>query len=430
MTVDIPEDRIATQVRERLDELRKTVRIDGFRQGKAPMTVVKQRFGKQVREEIVGEVLQSTFGEAMAKEELRPAGQPVIDPVNSDPGSGLSYTASFEVFPEVELNALSDLKITRETCEIGDDDINEMVEKLRDQNKEWVAVERAAADGDQLSIDFEGSIDGEVFEGGSGQDFEIQLGSGMMIDGFEDGLRGKSADDEVELDLKFPDEYRNEELAGKAVKFKIKILKVSEAVLPELDGAFYEKFGVSDGDETTFRTEVKQNMERERERAVSQRFSNAVTDQLLAAHEFEVPSALVESESERLAQQMAQEMMMRGMNPDQAAAAFADNVRDQAEKRVKLGLLMAEIIKTSELKADPDKVREKIEAMAAGYEDAAAVVKYYYDNPEHLQQVESLVLEEQAVNWIADQATVTETPISFDALMNPVQTDDNAEASS
>lgn len=430
MTVSIPEDRIATEVKSRLDELQKTVRIDGFRQGKVPPSVIKRRFGSRVRDEIVGEVLQSTFSEAMTQEEMRPAGQPTIDSVSSDPGSGLTYTAIFEVFPEFELAPVENLVLTRPQCDVNDDDIDQMVERLREQNKDWVAVERGAQDDDQVKIDFKGTIDGEVFEGGTGEDFDLVLGTGMMIDGFEAGLHGKKAGDSADLALQFPDDYRNEDLAGKAVRFEIDVKSVSESILPELDEAFIDKFGVSGGDIDAFRIEIRTNMEKERDRALRQRFSNDVMEKIADANDFDVPSALVGSESERLRQQVAQELIMRGVNPAEAAEEFEQSVRGRAENRVKLGLIMAEIIKKAELTANPDKVRETIESMASSYEDPSAVVKWYYDNPEQLQQIEASCLEEEVVNWVADQATVSDESVSFDALMNPVQTDDKVEASS
>lgn len=428
LTVEVPEERIAEQVKARLEGMRKSARIDGFRQGKAPLTVVRQRFGQRIRDEIVGEILQSSFGEAMSKQALRAAGQPVIDPVSSAPGSGLTYTATFEIFPEFELGPLDQVEITRETCEIGDADIDTMIEKLREQNKEWIAVERGAQDGDQLQISFAGSIDGEPFDGGSGEDFDLVLGTGMMIDGFEAGLAGKAGGETADLNLTFPDDYGNQDLAGKAVRFIIDIKKVSEPVLPEINEAFIDKFGVSGGDLPAFRDEVRANMEKERERALRQRFNNDVMNKIAAANDFEVPTAMVEAEAQRLRQQVAQELIMRGINPGEAKDEFESAVRVRAKGRVKLGLIMAEIVKQAELVANPDKVRQMIENMASSYEDSAAVVKWYYDNPEQLQQVEALCLEEDAVNWIAEQAKITEVPMAFDALMNPVQTGQQVEA--
>ena len=430
LTVEVPEERIETQVHSRLEDLRKTVRIDGFRKGKAPLKVVRQRFGARVRAEIVGEMLQSTISEAMTTEDLKPAGQPIIDPISSPPGEGLTYTATFEIFPEIELAPFDTLEIQKVDCEINDDDIDAMIEKLREQNKEWLAVERPSEDGDQLSINFEGRVDGELFEGGAGEDTDLHLGTGMMIEGFEAGLTGKTAGERLELNLEFPDAYRNEELAGKPVKFDVTINNVREAVLPEINDAFMEKFGVKEGGMDAFRAEIRENMEKEREKAVRQRLNQEIQEKLSAANTIEVPASLVEAESQRLRQQMAQEFAMRGLNPSEMGEEFEQVLKQRAENRVKLGLIMAEIIKTAELMAPPEKVREMIENMASSYEDPAAVVKYYYDNPEQLKQVEGMCLEDEAVNWIAGQAKITETSLSFDALMDPVQTDNETEASS
>ncbi len=429
MTVEVPEERIATEVQTRLDKLTKTARIPGFRQGKAPQKVVRQQFGPRVRDEVVGEILQSSFGEAMNKEDLRPAGQPVIDKVENTLGNGLRYTAVFEVFPQFELAPFEQIKLVRKTCDIGDADVTIMIDKLREQNKEWLAVERPAADGDQLTIDFLGTIEGVPFEGGKGENFTVQLGSGSMIEGFEAGLLGKAAGEQAPLDLRFPDEYRNTELAGKPVRFEITVTKVSESLLPEITDSFIEKFGVKEGGIEAFRKEVRQNMEKERERALRQQFTAEVMDKMAAANDFELPSSLIQSEAQRLRQQVAREMAMRGLNPSTAISEFENSVLAQATKRVKLGLVMAEIVKTAQLKPDTAKVRQTIEGMAASYEDPAAVVKWYYENPEQLQQIEGMCLEDEAVNWIAGKAQVTEQSVAFDALMNPVQTDNTTEAS-
>ena len=429
LTVEIPEDRIAAEVQTRLDKLSRNARIPGFRQGKAPAKVVRQQFGARVRDEVVGEILQSSFGEAMNKEDLRPAGQPVIDKVESTVGNGLRYTAVFEVFPQFELAPVESIAVVRRTCEISESDVDAMVQRLREQNKEWLAVERASADGDQLSIDFLGTIDGVPFEGGKGENFTINLGSGTMIEGFEAGLTGKTAGEKVVLDLRFPDQYRNTELAGKPVRFDITVNKVSESLLPELTDDFMQKFGVKDGGLEAFRAEVRQNMEKERERALRQQFTSEVMDKVATANDFELPATLVQSEAQRLRQQVAREMAMRGLNPSNAMAEFENSVQSQAHKRVKLGLVMAEIVKQAQLKADPVKVREAIENMAASYEDPSAVVKWYYENPQQLQQIEGMCLEDEAVNWIASRAQVSEQVVSFDALMNPVQTDNTTEAS-
>lgn len=425
MTVSVPEERIADQVKDRLKELVRTVKIDGFRPGKVPFGVVQKRFGPRVREEVMGEVLRTSFSEALSAEELRPVGEPSIEPGNIEPGNGMSYTATFEVYPAIEIAPVEDLKIEKPVCEIGDADVTKMIETLRDQHKTWNPVERASADGDQITIDFEGKLDGEVFEGGTAENFELVLGLGQMIDGFEEGLVGKTAGAETVLELKFPENYQAQHLAGKDVQFNVTVKQVAEPVLAELNDEFFAKFGVQEGGEEAFRKEVLENMERERERALQRQFNTAVLNTVAAANELPLPQALVAAEIQRMQQQALQSMMQRGAPPENFdPAAMADMFQEPAKKRVKLGLLMAEMIKTAGITADPAKVRETIESMAASYEDSAAVMKWYYEEPQRLQEIEAMCLEDEAVNWIVERAQVSEVPISFDDLMNPVQTDD------
>ena len=423
LTVAVPEESIATEVQSRLEKLRRTVRIDGFRQSKAPLKVVQNRFGSRLRDEIVAEVLQNTLIEAMNKEALKPTGTPIIDPISSPPGEGLTYTATFEIYPEIELAPLDELELEKPVCNIGDDDLNAMIEKLREQNKTWQAVDRAAADGDQININFVGTIDGEVFDGGSGEDFDLVLGDGMMIAGFEEGLIGRAAGDDIELHLQFPGHYRAEGLAGKAVRFEIRLNTVNESVLPLVDEEFMKQFGVAAGDVEAFRTEVRENMEKERDSAVKRQFNAQVLEKITVANNFELPGTLVDTEMERLEQQIRQELAARGITVPESSEEISMEVKARATNRVKLGLVMAEIIRKAALRADPHKVRSMIEGMATSFEDPAVVVKWYYDNPEQLGQVEALCLEDEAVTWIAEQATVRDVSLSFDALMDTVQTE-------
>jgi trigger factor len=423
MTVEIPEERISGRVKERLTELGRTVKVDGFRPGKVPFNVVERRYGPQVREEILNDVLRSSFSEAMSQEELRPVGEPEIEPGNTELGQGLSYTATFEVFPTVIINPLEDLKVERPTCEITDSDLDKMVETLREQHKTWQAVSRTSQDGDQVTIDFEGKIDGEVFEGGAATDFELVLGEGNMIDGFEEGLGEKSAGEDTELKLTFPDQYQKEELAGKDVCFSVKIKQVAEPVLPALDTEFFSKFGVESDKIEAFHTEIRGNMERERDRALQRRFNTSVLDTMSDANELSLPQALIEQEIMRMQQQALQSMMQRGANPSGFdPSSMSGMFEEPSKKRVKLGLLMAEMINDAGISADPAKVRGTVDSMASSYEDSAAVVKWYYEDPQRLQEIEAMCLEDEAVTWIADRATVSEVPISFDDLMNPGQT--------
>lgn len=424
LIVEVPEQDIDSKVSAKLKELSKSVKVDGFRPGKVPFTVMKQRFGSRVRDEVVGEVLRQTYAEALTEQDLRPVAEPVIDPVEAKKGEGLKFTAAFEVFPEVSLNPYEELSIELASCEITDEDVNKMIETLRKQHKAFNEVDRASQDGDQVTIDFVGRIDGEKFDGGEAEGFELELGAGLMIDGFEDGLKGKKAGEETLLSLTFPEKYQNAELAGKPVEFEAKVQKVAESALPALDEEFFKKFGVEEGGEEAFRKDIRENMDRERERALKQKLSRDALDQLHDANTLDLPKSLVDSETERMRQQTMQNMMQRGINPENMGLDDNDAMTEAASKRVKLGLLMAEMVKEAEIKPDPAKVRETIEGMAASYEDSAAVVKWYYDDPQRLQEIEAMCLEEEAVNWLVDKAKTTEVKISFDDLMNPGQTDE------
>lgn len=422
MTVALAEAAVADKVNERLQQIGRSARIDGFRPGKAPAKVIERQFGPRVRNEVLGELLRSSFAEALQANELRPVADPVFDPVSAEPGTGLSYTATFEVFPEITLAPVEQLAVQRPVCEIGAGDVDRMIEVLRKQNASWSEVGRAAADGDRLIIDFKGRLDGAEFERGSATDFELVLGAGRMIDGFESGLMGATAGEARTLSLKFPDEYPAEELAGKPVEFDVTVKTVSERVLPELDQGFFDKFGIADGGLEAFRKEVEDNMARERDRALQRRFASQVLDALKAANDFELPRAMVRTEALRMQAEGRQNLAMRGMDPDKLELPGPEVFEPQAQERVKLGLLMAEIVKTSGVTAQPAKVRAKIEAMAAGYEQPEELVKWYYSDPRRLQEIEAMCLEEEAVDWIAAKATVTDEPVSFDDLMNPRQT--------
>jgi len=422
MTVALAEDHIQGKVQERLQQIGRTARIDGFRPGKAPAKVIERQFGPRVRNEVLGELLRSSFSEALQSNQLRPVADPIFDPVNADPGAGLSYTATFEVYPEIALAPTEELKLTRPVCEIGPADVDRMLEVLRAQHATWTPVERAAADGDQLTLDFKGRLDGAEFERGSATDFELTLGAGRMIDGFEAGLQGAKAGETRTLSLKFPDDYGAADLAGKPVEFDVTVKQVAEKTLPALDDALFVKFGVAEGGLEAFRKEVEENMSRERDRALQRRFASHVLEQLKLANTVELPKALVQNEAQRLAAEGRRNLMMRGIDTDKMPMPGPEVFEPQAQDRVKLGLLMAEIIKTAGVVAQPSKVRATIESMAAGYESPDELVKWYYSDPRRLQEIEAMVLEEEAVGWIAARASVGEESISFDDLMNPRQT--------
>lgn len=422
MTVALAADQVESKVRERLQQIARTARIDGFRPGKAPAKVIERQFGPRVRNEVLGDLLRSSFSDALQSNQLRPVADPVFDPVSADPGTGLSYTATFEVYPEITLVPVEQLSIKRPVCTIEAADVDRMLEVLRGQHATWTPVDRTATDGDQLTLDFKGRLDGADFERGSATDFELVLGAGRMIEGFEAGLQGSKAGETRTLSLKFPDDYGAADLAGKPVEFDVTVKQVAEKTLPALDDALFAKFGINEGGLDAFRKEVEDNMRRERDRALQRRYTAQVLEQLKLANEVELPKALVQNEAQRMAAEGRRNLMMRGIDADKMPLPGPEVFEPQAQERVKLGLLMAEIIKTAGVVAQPSKVRAAIEGMAAGYEQPEELVKWYYADPRRLQEIEATVLEEEAVGWIAARANVSEEAISFDDLMNPRQT--------
>ncbi|RZO79928.1 MAG: trigger factor [Halieaceae bacterium] len=419
LTVGVPADQIDTAVDKRLQEAARNVRLPGFRPGKVPMRVMKQRFGAGVRQEVLGEVISRSFQEAVMSENLRPAGQPSIEARKMDAGQDVEYTATFEVFPAVEVNSLEDLAIEKPMAEVSDADIDDIVEVFRKQQGQLVSAERAAIEGDTVIIDFEGLRDGEVFEGGSGEGTSLELGSGRMIPGFEDGLIGASAGEEKRLKLTFPEDYQKEDLAGADVEFKVSVSEVQELELAAVDAALFAQYGLEEGTEDDFRAEVKQNMERELRNAVEASVKTQVMDAILAAHqELELPASLIAQEVNAMRQQMfqqfggaaPQEMDLASILPDEMFA-------EQAERRVKLGLVMAEMISQSELTAEPAKVREAIEDIASTYQDPEEVINWYYSENEQLAGIESRVLEDAVVDKLLSEAAIAEIECSYqDAL--------------
>ncbi|WP_456375070.1 trigger factor [Thiolapillus sp.] len=416
LLVNLPADKVNELLEAKLKEAARTVRMDGFRPGKVPMRVVKQRYGQQIRQDVYGELIQSSFYEAAVQENLRPVGEPSIELREDDADGGLAYTASFEVMPELELADLSVLEIKRPVTEVTDEDVDNMVEKLREQRTEWIDVERAAENGDRVTMDFTGIMDGEAFEGGSAEDIQLVLGSGTMIPGFEEGLVGTSAGDSKTLELKFPEDYRVENLAGKDVSFEVKIKAVAEPKLPEVDEAFIKALGVEEGTEQALRKEIRENMDREVRQKVKSRTKEAVMDALLAANEFDVPGAMISQEAQALKQQTQQEMAQGGQQStlDLPVSVF----EPQAERRVKLGLMVNELIRGNEIDVDQARVDEAIAEQAATFEDPEEIINWYRDNPEARSSVENVVMEDQVVDLILEKAKVEDEPLSFDELLN------------
>jgi len=423
MRVEVPEEKIANEVENRLQSLSRTTRIQGFRPGKAPFKVVQKRFGSKVRQEVIGEVVQSSFYEALARENLRPASRPTIDPMDAEQGQGLVYTATFEVYPEVKLSPIDKLKIEKPVCQISDDDVEKMIEVIRKQQRSLQAVNRKAREGDVLVIDFKGSMDGEPFTGGEANDFQLELGSKRLIAGFEDALSGAKAGDELTLNLKFPDEYHKQELAGRPVKFLVTVKAVNEQVLPELNEKLFSSMGVTKGGLDEFRLEVRRNMEREADLAIANKTRNIVLDALFVANKFELPKTLIMNEAVRIREQFNASLQMRGINMDDLPSKDTAAFNEQAQKKVTLQLVIADIVKTNQIKVDPAQVRQMIEKVAQSYENPNEVINWHYSDQNRLAEIEALALEDEVIKWILSQAQVKEQKLTFDALMNKGQTE-------
>ena len=416
MTIAVPSEKVESQVQNRLQEAAKSIRMKGFRQGKVPMKVVRERYGKGVRQEVIGEVMSRSYYEALGQEKVRPAGQPRIEPTSMEEGQDLEFEAIFEVYPQVKLQDFSTIEIEKKVAEITESDIDKMVETLRQQRQSWAETDRNAQDGDQVVIDFEGRMDGELFDGGSAKGTKLVLGSKRMIDGFESGLVGASRDEEKVLNLVFPENYQKQDFAGKPVEFRVTVRKISEPVMPELNDEFFASFDIKEGGVEAFRTEVKSNMARELKNAVRNSVRNQVVEGLLKIHTVELPRALVEGEIDTLRKQAVQQYGGGRQKIDESMLP-ADLFREQANKRVSLGLIMNEIITSNSLKADPDKVRSLVEELAESYEQPQEVVNWYYSNKDQLAQVEAMAMEEAVIDHVLGNAKVNEVSCGYeDAL--------------
>ena len=417
MTVAVPGEKVESAVNIRLQEAARNVKLNGFRKGKVPYKVIKKKFGAGVRQEVVGEMMSQSYYEAIDQESLKPAGQPDIVPKNLDEGRDLEFVATFQVYPEITLPDFSIIKAERLGAEISETDIDEMIETLRKQKQSWEVVDRAAAAEDMVNIDYLGRRDGEDFEGGSAQGTNLVLGSERMIPGFESGIQGRLAGDSFTLDLSFPKEYHNTELAGQEVAFEVTLNSVNEQVMPAIDDEFYKGFGVEEGGNDAFREEVTNNMRRELKTASRNKLKSKLMDSLLEAVDTEIPDALVAGEIEQLRRQ-AMQQFGGGQNID-AAMLPDDLFKEQAVRRVLLGLVLGEVIQQQELKADPKKVRESIEELASTYESPDEVINWYYGNQEQLATIESSVLEDQVFDYVIDQSVVTDRLMDYQDVIQP-----------
>ncbi|NOT12776.1 MAG: trigger factor [Methylococcaceae bacterium] len=415
MTVSVPEEVVQEKMAARLKSLAREVKIDGFRPGKVPPHVVKKMFGDRVRGEITGDLIQSTYYEAIQNHDLKPAGYPHIHP--SDENEGFKYTAEFEVYPEISLEGVDQLEIVRPVSKVEDIDVDDMIEKLRAQKKYWVLVERESADQDRMTINFSGTSESENFTDGKVEDFYVEIGAKKMIPGFEDNLIGIKAGESKNFSVTFPEDYGNAKLAGKEAEFQIEVTKVEEPKLPDVDEAFIKEYGVEEGSVASFREDVRNNMERELIQALHAKLKNAVMDALYAKIQIAVPTTLVDQEIENLMEPYKQTAKKQKINL-QDLQLPTDVFEEQAKRRVTLGLIMAEIIQKNTIQLDANKVRSTIEDMAKSYERPEDVVNWYYADPKRLNDVQQMVLEDQTIEWLVSQSKVSESAISFGDVMD------------
>jgi len=418
LTISVPAETVDVEVKNRLRQVAKTQRIDGFRPGKVPSSVIQKRFGQSVRQEVAGEIMQRTFVDAIIAEKINPAGRPSFVAKSNEEGKALEFDATFEIYPEVEVKDLEKIAIERPDVEVTDSDLDEMFETLQKQHQTWKENKRKTKKGDKLTLDFTGRIDGEEFEGGKAEGFELELGAGRMIPGFEKDITGMKAGEEKTISVTFPDDYHAENLKGKTAEFDIVVHKTEGSVLPEVDDEFAKLFGVKEGGVDALRAEVSKNMTRELAQAIKTQVKEQVVEGLLAGNEVDIPSVLIEQEVDVLRQQAMQRFKGQ-MDPKNLPELPSEMFKEQAERRVKTGLLLGNVIKVNKLKVDNEKVDELIAAAASAYEDPKEVIEYYANNKELMQQMQNVALEEQAIDFILEQASIENKKASFADIMNP-----------
>ncbi len=418
MTISLPASDIEDKIKQRLANLSKTVKLPGFRPGKVPKSVVEGRFGDQVMQEVAGEMIESSFRDALMKEEILPAGGPSIEPKAITRGQDLEYVASFDVYPEIPKTSISSTTIEKPIVEVTDADIEQTLENMRQRQVEYKATEEPAKTDDRVTMDFVGTIEGEIFQGSDAKDFQLVLGSSNLLPDFEDGLQGKKKGEEFTLGVTFPETYPAEEVAGKAAEFKINVKQVEQPELPTIDADFAKAMGVEDGDLDRLRGEVRQNLTRELQDRVRSHTRNEVMQALLIDNDFELPSQLVEEEISRMVQSMQAELKRQGLG-DKMPEIDRSRHEEEARKRVSLGLIMQDIMKKNKMTADEARVRTRVENIAQSYEQPDQFVQWYMDDKDRLTQLQSMILEEQIVEKLLEDATVTDKSMSFQEFMNP-----------
>ena len=415
--MDVAGADLAKQVGDRLRQLSRTVKMAGFRPGKVPLKVVERSYGASVQAEVLGDLVGKAFNAVVNEHKLRVAGDPRIEPAQDAPEGALSFTATFEVYPEFEVADASSCAVIRYACEVTEAEVDKTVEVLRKQRATWNEASGAAADGLRATIDFAGTLEGVAFEGGTATDFPFVLGEGRMLPDFETGVRGLGLGETRNFPVHFPDDYGSKDLAGKTAEFAVTLKKLESPQLPEVDAEFAKQLGIADGDVARMRSELRANLEREVGERLRARNKMGVMEALPTLASFELPKALIESESGALAERMKADLKARGMDVRNIPVP-AEAFREQAEKRVRLGLLVGEIVRREKLQAKPDQIKTHIEDLARSYENPPEVVRHYFSNRDLLAQVESLVVEQNVVDWLLAKAKVQDQPVAFDELMS------------
>ncbi len=422
LSVTLPAAELESEVETRLKRLSRTVKLHGFRPGKVPLKVVAQQFGTQVRQEVFGDAMQRSFGEAVREQNLKVAGFPRFDAAPpAENAAEFQYSATFEVYPDVAVGDIKGATIRRAVHEVSDADVDQTVEKLRGQRVRYEASAREAQNGDRLTLDYHGTIDGQEFTGNSGKDIQVVLGEGRLLPDFESNLLGARSGAEKAFDLRFPDDYHGKEVAGKTARFQVTVKEVAAPHLPEVNSDFAKSLGVADGDLAKMRAEIRANLEREVKLRLKNRVKEQVMQSLLDATPLETPQGLVRAEVERMQAAARQDLAARGVKVTDQTPLPADLFEKQAQRRVSLGLILAELVKAHGLLAKPEQVRAMVEELAQSYERPEEMVKWYYASQDRLREIESAVLEDNVVQWALETAKVEETPIDFDELMGNKQ---------
>ena len=427
VTISLPKDSVQKEIDSRIRQLAKNVRMPGFRPGKVPLKMVTQQYAGQVEAEVLSDKVGKQFFDISREENLRVAGQPSFSPKDGAADDTYAFDATFEVYPEVKLGDLASAEVERAVTQISEAEVDRTLEILRKQRVHYHARGEAgehgdggedvsAKSGDRVTVDFVGKLEGVAFEGGSAEDFAFVLGEGRMLPEFEQAATGLKVGEAREFDLKFPDDYHGKDVAGKTAQFTITMKKIEWPHLPEVDAEFAKSLGIADGDLAKMRAEIKENLEREAKRRTQSLVKNQVMDALLKVAELEVPKALIEQDQERLVEMARQDLVQRGVPNAQNAPIPAEMFKEQAERRVKLGLVLAELVKENGLEAKPEQIRAEVEEFAKSYEDPKEVIRWYYSNKQRLAEMEAYVVESNVVEFVLGKAKVTDKEVSFEAL--------------